>query len=101
MPSAKTKQNIYKLNVCSKFSAKIYIYYRNERFQSIEQDTTALKSVVDKLRTENYTVCMRLLTANEQNSKLREQNMDFRLENDKIQIQLKKVWTFVLKLSLI
>nr|XP_039267277.1 caspase recruitment domain-containing protein 11-like [Styela clava] len=56
---------------------------RQERYERLEIDMETLKKDAENMKSEYYRVCMRLVNTSEENSKLREQNMLLKLENDK------------------
>lgn len=53
-----------------------------------------LKQDAEHMKGENYKICMRMMDMNEENSKLREQNMNLRFDNDNAIIDLRKVNMF-------
>ncbi|XP_078482506.1 caspase recruitment domain-containing protein 11-like isoform X2 [Ciona intestinalis] len=64
---------------------------RVDRYDEIDSEMATFRREVDRLKTENYTVCMRLIDTNEENTKLRESNMKLKNENDKVKAELQKL----------
>lgn len=51
----------------------------------------SLRAENDRLKNDNYTVCMRIFEANEENRQLRVSNMNIKNENDKLSLDLQRV----------
>jgi len=51
----------------------------------------ALRSENDRLKNENYTICMRIIDINEENRQLRVSTNTLKNEKDKLVLDLQKV----------
>ena len=57
----------------------------------------ALRSENDRLKNENYTICMRIIDINEENRQLRVTTNTLSNEKDKLMLDLQKVLTMTEK----
>ena len=64
------------------------------RYENVDNEMDTLRKEVDRLKSENLSVCMRLIESNEESSKLRKINMSLENENDKTRADLQKVLVF-------
>ncbi|XP_076810091.1 caspase recruitment domain-containing protein 11-like isoform X1 [Clavelina lepadiformis] len=64
---------------------------RVTRYENVDNEMDTLRKEVDRLKSENLSVCMRLIESNEESSKLRKINMSLENENDKTRADLQKM----------
>ena len=64
------------------------------RYETIDNEMASLRTEVDRLKNENYTICMRMIDASEENRQLRVSTMSLKNENDKLILDLQKVRQF-------
>ena len=67
------------------------LFCRVSRYETIDSEMVSLRSEVDRLKNENYTICMRMIDSNEENRQLRISNNTLKNEKDKLTLDLQKV----------
>nr|CAB3227649.1 caspase recruitment domain-containing protein 11-like [Phallusia mammillata] len=81
-----------RIQECERSNKKIKdLQQRVDRYDNIDSEMATLRQDVDRLKTENYTVCMRMIDTNSENSKLRDTNMKLKNDNDKLRVDLQKL----------
>jgi len=71
--------------------ARMRPFDRVELYNTVDNELSALRQEADRLKTENYTVCMLMIDVKNENGDLREANIKLKNEIDKITMEKQKV----------